>query len=258
MQWNNAIPFLTLVRRSLRRMVLLWSDNFIPPILMSLLALFVFGYIIGGFAREIMGLPYLYFIVPGLLLTVIGYAAYSNVLTAIVQLKLQNNIEILLTAPIPKYQIALGYILGGCVQGFVTTLILILLIRFFVAIHIAHLFLFLIITLLISSIFCCIGFLNSLWVRKYDNVFLLQGMIITPLIYLGCTFYPIAALPPAAKKVILLDPIVYLVDLYRYTFFNIHEISLIISIIICVCILLITFLASLILAHKKIGLVQKK
>lgn len=254
---NRVIPILTIIKRSLRRTIRLWTDYFIPPIFTSLLVLFVFGDIVGSLTKDISHISYLNFIVPGLILTVICYSSYSNVLTAFVQLKLQSNIEVLLSSPLPHWQIALGYIIGGCCQGFITAFILIFFIKLFIHIPIAHIYILIFLTILIVLIFACIGFLNSLWVKKYDNVFLLQGMIITPLIYLGGPFYPFNAIPKTALPYFMMNPVVYLVDLYRYAFFGYHELSLLLSAIISLLIAIILLSVCIILANYRIGLTQK-
>lgn len=249
-------PFFIIIRRFMRRTFRLWVDNFVPPVLSNLLFFLILNFILEHKYLPAFHISYIDFIIPGLILSGVSSPSYANVMTAVVQLKLQRNIKNLIASPIPNWQIALSYITGGAIYGVILSLLLSCIFHFFLNLPLNHFFHLIILSVIVSFTFSSLGFLNSLWVKKYDNVFLLQNLIILPLIYLGGLFYPFSNLPPTAQLFSYLNPMCYMANLYRYVFLNISEISLTISYLVSITFLIITLLMSCYFAHKKIGLTQ--
>lgn len=165
------------------------------------------------------------YIVPGLVMMAIITSAYSNVSSSFFGLKFQKSVDELVISPMPHVLVLLGFVLGGVVRGLFVGLIVTVIALFFTHLRVVHIEIMLSVAILSALMFALAGFLNALYAKKFDDVMLVPTFILTPLTYLGGVFYSINMLPNFWQKVSLLNPILYLVNAFRYGVFGISDIN---------------------------------
>lgn len=196
------------------------------------------------------------FLVPGLVMMGVINSAFSNVVSSFFGAKFQRSIEELLVSPTPHWVILAGYTLGGVLRGLLVGIIVFVISALFVHPDIQHPFIVLLFGFLTATIFALGGFLNGLYARKFDDVSIFPVFVLTPLTYFGGVFYSIALLPPFWQTVSRLNPILYIVDGFRYGFYSIADLPLAMSIgVLCACIIILVSL-NLYLLKKGIGMRQ--
>ncbi len=216
-QW---IAYRTIVTREVTRFMRIWRQTLLPPIVTQSLYFVIFGGFIGSQVRRINGVPYMAFIVPGLVMMAVINGSYANVSSSFFGTKFQRNIEEMLVAPVHEVVILAGYVTGGILRGFITGVLVFLVSLLFVhpAVNsIASIILFAFLTALVFSLG---GLLNGLWADTFDDITTFQTFILTPLTYLGGVFYPISSLPGVWKTISMFNPIVYMIEGFRYGFID--------------------------------------
>jgi len=246
---KNSNGFQTLIAREYYRFARLSKQTIAPPIISTLLFIFVFGYSLGSKIKEIEGFPYIVFILPGLAAMGILNNSYANSSTSLFMARMDRSIENILSAPLSSLQIVGSFILGGVIRGLLIGLIT-LGIALFVHMPLVHPFLTLIVILLISLAFSCLGIISGLWSESWDQIATFTNFIITPFIYLGAVFYSILILPPFWQKVSLCNPIFYMVDALRYATLGKGDVSFTLSFSILLGISCFSFMISVYLFKK--------
>lgn len=222
-QW---IALLTLARKEITRIVRIWTQTLLPSVITTSLYFLIFGTFIGSRIGKLGEVSYIDFIVPGLIMMSVITNSYTNVSSSVFSSKFQNNIDELLVSPMRPSIILLGFILGGVFRGVTVGLLVTGVSMVFTDLNIQHLGLILVTMVLTSIIFCLAGFLNALFANKFDDIAIIPTFVLTPLIYLGGVFYSISVLPPFWQKVSLLNPILYLVNIFRYGFLGFSDIHI--------------------------------
>jgi ABC-2 type transport system permease protein len=213
---------LALAGREVRRVVSLWTQTIVPPVLTAVLFLAVFGGALGERIREIEGLPYLDFILPGLLVMTVASQTFSNNSTSLFQAKSEGYIEDVLTSPLRPWQLAVAYMAGGFVRGFTAALAVALLAIPFVGrlerpgVAVAAL-------LLTGLVFSLLGVITGIWAETFDQHSFVAGIVITPLALVGGVFYSARTLGEPWETLTRFDPIYYLVDATRAGTTGFHE-----------------------------------
>lgn len=219
----------------LYEMARMWRTLFqsvFSPILSTALYFIVFGAAIGSRISDINGISYTAFIVPGLIMLTLLTQSVSNAAFGIFFPKFVGTIYELLSAPISFYEIVLGYVGAAAAKSIILGLIILITAKAFVSFEIAHpvwMLLFLVLTGVTFSLF---GFLIGIWADNFEKLQLVPLLIITPLVFLGGTFYSINMLPVFWQKVTLFNPVLYLVSGFRWSFYEISDVSVNISLII--------------------------
>lgn len=213
-------------RKEITRFLRIWVQTLIPPVVTMSLYFIIFGNLIGSRVGQMGGFSYMQFIVPGLIMMSVITNSYTNVCSSFFSAKFQHNIEELLVAPVPTHIIIWGYVGGGVARGICTgalvTLISMLFVRFDV-----NSWLFVILTLLLTSIlFSLAGLLNAVFAKSFDDISIIPTFVLTPLTYLGGVFYSLTLLPEFWQWVSKLNPIVYMINGFRYGFLGISDVSL--------------------------------
>lgn len=221
-QW---IGFITILRKELERFLRIWSQTLLPSAITTTLYFVIFGHLIGQRVGLIDGITYMQYIVPGLVMMAIITSAYSNVSSSFFGLKFQRSVEELIISPLPNVLMLSGFVMGGVLRGLLVGIIVTIIALCFTHLHVAHLVLMLAVALLSAVLFSLAGFLNALFAKKFDDVMLVPTFVLTPLTYLGGVFYSIHMLPPFWQKVSLLNPILYLVNAFRYGIFGISDVN---------------------------------
>lgn len=210
------IAFRTLLVKEIRRILRIWPQTLLPPVITMSLYFVIFGKMIGSRVGEMGGVPYMQFIVPGLIMMAIITNSYSNVVSSFFSAKFHSSIEELLVSPISKHAILMGYVSGGVFRGLAIGVIVSIVALFFTKLGIEHIFVTIFTVLGTSILFSLGGFINAVFARSFDDISIIPSFVLTPLTYLGGVFYSMENLPPIWQNISLLNPIVYMVNSFRF------------------------------------------
>jgi ABC-2 type transport system permease protein len=223
------VAFSTIVRKEARRFIRIWSQTLLPPAISMTLYFVIFGKLIGSRIGDMGGYSYMQFMVPGLIMMAVLTNAYSNVVSSFFGAKFQRHIEELLVSPASIHTILLGFVVGGILRGVCVGLIVTVLSLFFSHLHIQHFGITLGILLLTSLLFSLAGFINAVYANSFDDISIVPTFVLTPLTYLGGVFYSIDLLPEFWANVSRLNPILYIVNAFRYGFLGVSDVDLTLS-----------------------------
>ena len=214
----------------------------------------VFGSFIGSQIASIGGFSYIQFIVPGLVMMAVITNSYSNVVSAFFGAKFQRNLEELMVSPTPNWVVVLGFVSGGVFRGLVIGILVLLTSLFFTHLTIFSLPILLAAVVLTSVLFSLAGLLNGMFAKTFDGVSIVPVFVLTPLTYLGGVFYSIHRLPPLWQTVSLFNPILYMVNAFRYGFLGISDVNVMLAFSIMIGGTLVLYCTCLYLLTKGIGL----
>jgi ABC-2 type transport system permease protein len=224
---------LTIARKEVVRVFRIWPQTLLPPVITQTLYFVIFGSFIGSRIQgEFNGVNYISFIVPGLVMMAIIQNSFQNVVSSFYGAKMQKSIEELLVSPTPSWVILAGYIIGGMVRGILIGAIVLIISIFFTRPEIQHFEYIITFAILTSSLFALAGFFNSLFAKSFDDISIIPTFVLTPLTYLGGVFYSIKQLPSFWQGVSRFNPIVYMIDGFRYGFYSTNEFSIVLSLAI--------------------------
>ena len=223
-QWT---AFYTIVYKEIRRFMRIWIQTLVPPAITMTLYFIIFGTLIGSRIGEMGGYTYMEFVVPGLIMMSVITNSYSNVVSSFYGAKYQHHIEELLVSPTPNYVILWGYIIGGVARGLAVGFIVTLLSLFFTELHLHNLFVTVSIVFLTAILFSLMGFINAIYASSFDDITIIPTFVLTPLIYLGGVFYSIDLLPEFWAKVSQANPMLYVVNAFRYGILGHSDINLV-------------------------------
>ena len=210
----------------------IWVQTVLPPMITTMLYYIIFGSLIGERIGEMDGFRYLDFIVPGLILMAVITNSYSNVVSSFYSSKFQRHIEELLIAPVPNWVILAGYVGGGVARGMVVGIAVTIVSLFFANLHIHSYSLTLIVVTLTSVLFALAGFINAIFAKTFDDISIVPTFVLTPLTYLGGVFYSIHLLSDFWQNLSLANPVLYMVNAFRYGLLGVSDIRISIALII--------------------------
>ncbi len=222
-QW---VAFLTILRKEIKRFTRIWIQTLLPPAITMILYFVIFGKLIGSRIGEMSGFSYIEFVAPGLIMMAVITNAYANVSSSFFSAKFQRSIEELLVSPTPNYIILLGYVMGGVARGVAVGLIVTAMSLFFTNLHIHHWLMTLFIVFMTSVVFSLAGFINAIYANTFDDVSIIPTFILTPLTYFGGVFYSINLLPEFWQQVSVLNPILHMVNAFRYGMLGISDLHI--------------------------------
>lgn len=226
---ENLTALQTIIRREWIRIIRIWVQTLIPPVITMALYFLIFGELVGRQIGKIGNFTYIDFIVPGLIMMSVITNSYNNVVSSFFSSKFQKNIEELLVSPTSPCTIVLGYTFGGVVRGLFVGILVTLTSLFFTNLQFQHPFIIIITVFLTSILFSLGGFFNALFAKKFDDVTIIPTFILTPLTYLGGVFYSVKNLPEFWQTISYFNPILYMVNLFRYGFIGITDVNLLFS-----------------------------
>ena len=212
-------------------------QSLVSPVISTSLYFVVFGAAIGSRISDIDGVVYGAFIIPGLIMLSLLTQSVSNAAFGIFFPKFTGTIYELLSAPISFYEIALGYVGAAATKSIVIGLIILATARLFVDYEILHPYWMLLFLVLTAVTFSMFGFLIGIWADNFDKLQIVPLLVITPLTFLGGSFYSIDMLPPFWQKVTLLNPVLYLISGFRWSFYEVSDVSVETSLAIILVIL---------------------
>ena len=204
-------------------------QSVVSPVISTSLYFIVFGAAIGSRIPQIEGVSYGAFIVPGLIMLSLLTQSISNASFGIYFPKFSGTIYELLSAPVSTVEVVLSYVGASATKSIMLGLIILLTSGLFVPLHVAHPFWMLLFLVLTSITFSLVGFIIGIWADGFEKLQVVPLLIITPLTFLGGSFYSIAMLPPFWQKIALFNPVVYLISGFRWSFYDIADVSLSVS-----------------------------
>ncbi|MEX2517339.1 MAG: ABC transporter permease [Gammaproteobacteria bacterium] len=199
------------------------------PVISTSLYFVVFGAAIGSRMVEIDGVSYGAFIIPGLIMLSLLNESISNASFGIYMPKFSGTIYEILSAPVSWIEIVLGYVGAAATKSVILGLLIMLTARLFVSYEIAYPLLMLLFLVLTAVTFSLFGFIIGIWADGFEKLQIIPMMIVTPLTFLGGSFYSIDMLPPLWQKITLLNPVVYLISGFRWSFYGVADVSVYIS-----------------------------
>ena len=224
---KQFISFYTILRKGLARIVRIWSQTLLPSVVTSVLYFAVFGNILGSRIGELNGVPYILFVVPGLVMLAVITNSFTDVATTFFVSKFfSRNIDEILVSPTPPRVIIAGFVASGVVRGMLVGILVLIVSLFFALPSVAHPLVVLLFLFLSSLIFALAGLINGIYAKSFDGISIVPTFVLTPLVYLGGVFYSIHSLPPLWQNVSLVNPVFYLINGFRYGFLGTADISL--------------------------------
>jgi ABC-2 type transport system permease protein len=205
-------------------------QSIVSPVLSTSLYFVVFGAAIGSRITEIEGVGYGTFIVPGLIMMMLLTQSTANASFGIYFPRFVGTIYELLSAPVSFFEIVLGYVGAAATKSIILGLLILATAALFVPLRIAHPAWMLVFMVLTAVTFSLLGFIIGIWADGFEKLQFVPLLVITPLVFLGGTFYPVSILPPVWQTITLFNPVVYLVSAFRWSFFEVADVSIGVSV----------------------------
>jgi len=250
----SFIGFQTIFRKEFNRITRIWGQTLVPPAITMALYFLIFGNLIGSRIGEMQGMPYIDFIMPGLVMMSVITNAYGNVVSSFFGSKFGRYVEELLVSPLPSSVILLGYVSGGVLRALMVGVIVTAISLFFTQIAIAHIWVTLLVAVLSAVVFSLAGFVNAVYAKKFDDVAIIPTFVLTPLTYLGGVFYSVSLLPPFWQQLSHLNPILYMVSAFRYGILGVSDVNLWVALSMMVGFIIVLGGFCLYLLEKGVGL----
>jgi ABC-2 type transport system permease protein len=220
------VAYRTIVVKEIRRFLRIWMQTVLPAVISTSLYFPIFGHLIGERIGDMEGYRYIDFIVPGVIMMAIINNAYANVVSSFFSAKFQRHVEELLVSPMPNAIILLGFVSGGIVRGATVGVAVTLVAAVFSDLRVDNLLLVVVVALLTAALFAIGGFINAVYAKSFDDISIIPTFVLTPLIYLGGIFYSLELLPEFWRGLSLFNPILYMINAFRYGFIGSADIGL--------------------------------
>lgn len=253
MRRARRVGFATIVIREVSRIIRIWGQTLVPPIITATLYFIIFGSLIGSRIGEMGGFTYLQYIAPGLIMMSVITNSYGNVVSSFFGAKFGRHIEELLVSPLPNWLIVLGYVTGGVLRGLLVGLVVSIIALFFTRLHVEHPVIVVAAVLLSSVVFSLSGFVNAVFAKNFDQITFVPTFILTPMTYLGGVFYSISMLPDWAQALSKANPILYMVNAFRYGFLGHSDVDVRFSFAIMIVSVIVLFIACVWLMNRGTG-----
>jgi ABC-2 type transport system permease protein len=222
--YGNA--FRTILTKEILRFSRIWIQTVLPPMVTTALYFVIFGQLIGSRLGEMDGHPYVDFIFPGLILMSVISNSYANVVSSFYNAKFQRHVEELLISPVANWVILAGYVAGGVARGLVVGTAVTLVAMAFTDVRVHSIPITFTVFLLTSVLFATAGFVNAVFANSFDDISVVPTFVLTPLTYLGGVFYSVHLLPEFWQRVSLANPVLYMINAFRYGLLGVSDIRL--------------------------------
>jgi len=222
----NLVGFGTIVRKEVNRVLRIWVQTIVPPAITMTLYFIIFGSLIGRRIGVMDGVPYTMFIAPGLIMMAVITNSFGNVVSSFFSGKLQNHLEEMLVSPLSVATIIAGYVVGGVVRGLAVAALVTVVAMFFTELRVEHPLITLSVVVLTAMTFSLAGLLNAIFAKNFDQISIIPTFVLTPLTYLGGVFFSISLLSPAWQAIAKINPILYMVNAFRYGMLGASDISI--------------------------------
>ena len=250
----NLVALKTIVRKEFFRVVRIWVQTIVPPAITMTLYFIIFGNLIGRRIGTMDGYDYMQFIAPGLIMMSVITNSYGNVVSSFFGAKFGRHVEEMLVSPMSNATIIMGHVAGGVVRGLMVGSLVTVIALSFTKLTVAHPFITISIVILASTVFALLGFMNAVFANKFDDISIIPTFVLTPLTYLGGVFYSISLLPEFWQKVSLGNPILYMVNAFRYGILGTSDISIVYAYMIVFFFVIALFSLNLFLLNRGVGI----
>lgn len=248
------VAFNTILIREVLRFSRIWVQTILPPAITMALYFIIFGKLIGERIGDMDGFRYIDFIVPGLILMSVISNSYANVVSSFYSSKFQRHVEELIVAPVPDWIILAGYVGGGVARGLVVGVVVTAVSMFFTDLRVHSYGITLAVFVLTSILFATAGFINAVYANSFDDITIIPTFVLTPLTYLGGVFYSIHMLPEFWQQVSLANPVLYMINAFRYGLLGVSDIPLTLALGLIVLFIIILVAYSLWLLRRGVGI----
>lgn len=251
---QQIVAFKTIAVKEYLRFIRIWVQTILPPAISVGLYFIIFGELIGSQINDIDGFRYMDYIVPGLILMSVITNAYANVVSSFFSAKFHHSVEEMLVSPLPNYIILIGFVSGGVARGIIVGITVTLVSMFFSDFQIYSYSVTIAVFILTSILFALAGFINAAYARSFDDITIIPTFVLTPLTYLGGIFYSIKMLPEFWQNISLVNPILYMINAFRYGLLGVSDIDLSMAFVIITAFIAVLFYFSLRLLRLGVGL----
>src|SRR3990167_4177631 len=252
--YTNIIALQTIMRKEILRFMRIWSQTLLPPAITMSLYFVIFGKFIGSQINHIDGYSYIQYIVPGLIMMSIMTNAYANTASSFFLTKFNKSIEEMLVSPMNNIVILLGFMLGGTIRGLAVGIIVILVSFLFTHVPIYHPLIILNTAILAAMVFSLGGLINAIYAKRFDDISFIPTFVLTPLTYLGGVFYSVDQLPATWRSLSMVNPILDIVDTFRYGMLGISDLSVYTGFLLVGTLFIILFFWAWRLLHRGVGI----
>ena len=250
----NLTAIRTLVRKEIIRVLRIWVQTIVPPAITMTLYFIIFGNLIGRRIGVMDGFDYMQYIAPGLIMMSVITNSYGNVVSSFFGAKFGRHIEEMIVSPMSNTAIIVGHVAGGVLRGLLVGLMVTCIALAFTRLKVEHPLITVSMVLLSSIVFALAGFVNAIFAKKFDDISIVPTFVLTPLTYLGGVFYSISLLPEFWQKVSLANPILYMVNAFRYGILGKSDISIAYAYAIVLLFVIGLFTACLVLLNRGVGI----
>jgi len=252
--YPTMVAFQTLLWKEILRFMRIWSQTLFPPVITMSLYFIIFGKFIGSQIRHIDGYTYIQYIVPGLVMMSVMTNAYTNTASSFFLTKFNKSIEEMLVAPMPDYITLLGFMIGGSIRGILVGIIVMLIALLFTSVPIFHPWIVIFMAILASMVFSLGGLINAIYAKRFDDISFIPTFVLTPLTYLGGVFFSIQQLPPVWRKLSVFNPILDMVDTFRYGLLGVSDLNIYFGFSLVSILFIVMFFWAWILLRKGVGI----
>ncbi|RLA23905.1 MAG: ABC transporter permease [Gammaproteobacteria bacterium] len=251
---NNSVALRTLLFKEIRRFARIWPQTLLPPAITTSLYFLIFGKLLGEGVGAGHGVSYMDYIVPGVILMSVISHSYSNVVSSFYSTKFQRHIEELLVSPVSNWVILAGYIGGGISRGVLVGCVVTAISLLFADITVTNWWLAVSVFVLTATLFSLAGFINAIFADSFDDISIIPNFVLTPLSYLGGVFYSVSMLPDIWQKIALANPILYMINAFRYSLIGISDVDVYLAMIMTVSFIVLLIVFCLVLLAKGVGI----
>ncbi len=220
------VGYYTMLRKDIVRILRIWSQTLLPPVVTTTLYYLIFGAFIGSQVQPINGFSYMQFIVPGLVMMTVITSSYMNTVSTFYFAKWVHTLDEILVSPMPSWVVIAGFISGGVARAMMVAILVLIVSLFFTKLTIVSLGIVFAAAFLTAILFALAGLLNGMFAKSFDAISIIPTFVLTPLTYLGGVFYSIDQLPEFFRIISLANPILYMVNAFRYGFLGISDVPI--------------------------------
>ncbi|MEO8306442.1 MAG: ABC transporter permease [Pseudomonadota bacterium] len=250
----RAVGFRTIIIREFGRIIRIWGQTLVPSAVTTTLYFVIFGSLVGRRIGAMGGFDYRAYIAPGLIMMAVITNSYGNVVSSFFGAKFGKHIEELLVSPLPNWVIVTGYVCGGLLRGVMVGLVVTIVALLFSRLHVHHFGIIVAAVLLTSAVFSLGGLLNAIFAKNFDQVNWIPAFVLTPLTYFGGVFYSVDLLPSWAQKISMVNPILHMVNAFRYGFLGTSDVSVPGAFALMIALVVGLFSWSLVLLNRGTGI----
>jgi len=251
---QQMVALNTIVRKETLRILRIWVQTIVPPVITMTLYFIIFGNLIGRRIGEMGGFDYMQYMAPGLIMMSVITNSYGNVVSSFFAAKFQGHLQEMLVAPVQSWVIILGHVIGGIVRGVAVGAVVTIVALFFTELEVKHPLIAFSMLILTATVFSLGGMINAIFARKFDDVAIIPSFVLGPLTYLGGVFYTISLLPEFWAKVSAFNPILYMVNGFRYGMLGVSDVNIVTAYVMILIFVVLAFATCFYLITRGIGI----